>query len=212
MRSISRTGCWEKQKSIPLMLNSVASPPLALPPLTIGQHSLALFQCCALPCMDPSHPYCWLVCEPWPWRNSSTGQGPLPTKLPTAMKSLPGRALWWSVCCFVSDDLISIVCAVCFSGSDLCGNLGGLASKSGLSYIWANLEVKSKYCLNARSSFPEGSLLHVMCQASMLIGIVLARYLNFTSIIALHLWFCKDVPIETSESLTCSYLFVSYLC
>lgn len=106
MRSISRTGCWEKQKSIPLMLNSVASPPLALPPLTIGQHSLALFQCCALPCMDPSHPYCWLVCEPWPWRNSSTGQGPLPTKLPTAMKSLPGRALWWSVCCFVSDDLI----------------------------------------------------------------------------------------------------------
>lgn len=97
---------------------------------------------------------------------------------------------------------------MCFSGSDLCGNLGGLASKSGLSYIWANLEVKSKYCLNARSRFPEGSLLHVMCRASVLVGIVLVKYLNFTSIIALHLWLCKDVPIETSESLTCSYLLI----
>lgn len=85
-----------------------------------------------------------------------------------------------------------VVCGVCFSGSDLCGNLGGLASKSGLCYIWANLEVKSKYCLNARSRFPEGSLLHVMCRASVSVGIALVQCLNFTSIIALHLWLCND--------------------
>lgn len=104
-----------------------------------------------------------------------------------------------------------IVCGMCFSGSYLCGNLGGLASKSGLSYIWANLEVKSKYCLNARSRFSEGTLLHVMCRASALVGIVLAQYWNFTSIIVLHLWLHKDVPIETSESLTWSYLLVNHV-
>lgn len=108
------------------------------------------------PASYPCHPYHPLMSESEPSRNK--GQGSLPTKLSTGIKfsSCEGTLVVSVLFCEWQFEIMCVVCVLWFWSLEIWKDS---LKKSRLPYIWANLEVKSKYCLNARPRLPKGFLL-----------------------------------------------------
>lgn len=122
---VSRAGCWKNQKPVPLQLNFVlatsGSPPapglIAAPPLAVWRCYLASFGFVSFPgCYHrPSLPWAgeW-VTAPQKQQQRPRVPSHFPRSFPQVLSSLPVKAPWQSVCCFVNDDLIWKQCVCVF--------------------------------------------------------------------------------------------------